>query len=839
MLFQASSGALCPLALSCCVLSVSAAAVEKEPTAWSSARHDAVITAWRNGTLRAQDLLRQLEDWLLQARDVEARRRLNSDRIIVASEAADAAAVARMARAATPDEILAYALPTVIGAARSTGDRQLQALAVRRLLEQQPDGWDARVQEALALLDENRLDDAAQRIDALARRPQAGLAPQAVNVHELRAALAEARGQPAVALGNYQQVLKQAPQHRHARRAQALLLAQAGTPEGALQQAGRDPALFSPWEHARLAQDALGERLRWAIAMPDAPTEALARRRASLDQVIADGEGLAAEWSTQARTTDDAGSWSQLEGRLTADRMRALVERGRIGDALALHAQAMAAGTPLPWYGKAAAAAAWARHPDAVRAARLYEEALHDAGATLQPPSDVHIGLVHAYVDSGRFREADALMERLLRETPAVLRLSPAPGRSNAEYGEMLALEGRIALDTGRTTVGTRRFDALAAQAPLSAPFRTGLASALLSSDRPQAALAQLQALAHEHPDNAQVQADLGQALLANGWFAAGRREIGGLRDAYAEHPAVPGAVRARDIALGARLEIEAEAAQDGGTLAQRERGVQLRLSSRWSDAGLSIFYRHWWARAQLTGTRLDAQRAGTGIQWRHGPWRASAELHRANWEGRQAGAEFSLGWRPSDTWQFAGRWDSNTVAVPWRAREAGVTGRLAQVEAEALAGDSTRWRLRAERLLLSDDNARQSMLVQWRQGWWQSPRLQLESTLSAEAAGFERSEPAYFSPTRERSLSLDGEARWLTWKRDDRNLVQVLQAGAGAYAQGGFATAPMWSGSYAQEWSWGTGWLLRYGVGVRSHPYDGNSERRRDVFIRVSAPLP
>ena len=834
MLF--SPRVLSHLALTCCAL-LAATASAQRALPWSTANHDEAIAAWRAGRLPGQDLLRQLEAWWLQAPDADSRRRVQSDRIVVAWQSPDAATVVRIARAAPLEQVLPYALTAVIAAARSVGDAGLQAQAVGAMLSQAPDSWDARVQEALWLLDVRRLEDAAERVEALARRPQAALPTQAVNMHELRGALAEARGQAAVALGHYQQVLRLAPEHRYARRALALLLAQAGTAQGALQQARREEALFSALELARLRQEAMAERLRWAVAMPDAPTAALARRRAALDEVIHEGELLASQWSARM-DAQDPGEWQQLALRLAADRIRALVERGRADEALVLYAHASAKG-PLPWYGKAAAAAAWSRRPDATRAAQLYEEALREAGAALNLPSDVHAGLVHAYVDSGRFSDADALLQRLLRETPPTLRNTAVPGRPNAEYGELLALQGRVELDTGRTGSARRRFDALAAQAPLNAGFRTGQASALLASDRPHAALANLQALENEHPEQAQVQADLGEALLANGWLAAGRAKIDALREAYPEHPAVPGAVRTRDAVLGARVEIGADAARDGGTLAQREQGVQLRLSSDWSDAGWSLFYRQWFAAAQLAATRLHAQRAGLGVQWRHGPWRASAELHHADWAGRHSGGEFTVGWRPTDTWQFAALWDSNSIDVPWRAREAGVAGRMAQVAVDALAVESTSWRLRAEQLDLSDDNRRRGVLAAWRQGWLETRRLQLESTLSAEFAGFERSEPAYFSPLRERSLSLDGEARWLTSKRDDRKLVQVLQAGVGAYRQSGYGTGALWSGSYAQEWTWGAGWLLRYGVGIRSHPYDGNPEQRRDVFIHLAAPLP
>ncbi len=114
-----------------------------------------------------------------------------------------------------------------------------------------------------------------------------------------------------------------------------------------------------------------------------------------------------------------------------------------------------------------------------------------------------------------------------------------------------------------------------------------------------------------------------------------------------------------------------------------------------------------------------------------------------------------------------------------------------------------------------------------------------MQTTLAADTARNTQQNVPYFSPTGERGMALDARAQWLTWKRDDRRLVQVLQAGTGRYRQDGFGSGATQHVRYAHEWFWGPGNSLRYGLGSSVHPYDGVRERRKEVFVQISVALP
>ena len=86
--------------------------------------------------------------------------------------------------------------------------------------------------------------------------------------------------------------------------------------------------------------------------------------------------------------------------------------------------------------------------------------------------------------------------------------------------------------------------------------------------------------------------------------------------------------------------------------------------------------------------------------------------------------------------------------------------------------------------------------------------------------------------------MQVGGRAQYLSWKRDDRSFVQVLDVGAGRYRQAGFGSGPLWSLRYEHKWVFDPELQLSYGVGLSSHTYDGQKERGRQIFTRFSAPL-
>ena len=297
--------------------------------------------------------------------------------------------------------------------------------------------------------------------------------------------------------------------------------------------------------------------------------------------------------------------------------------------------------------------------------------------------------------------------------------------------------------------------------------------------------------------------------------------------------------VRTRDTILAPRLDISARVGRDGGTLSNRDAGLDMRLASGWLQDSWRLYARQQWGEAELAADRLRAGRTGLGVELRRGAWQASAELHHTSRGARADGAALGLQWRAGDAWQLAASWDSNSFDIPWRARQAGISARAAQVEATWLHNEARRVSLRAQQQAFTDGNQRSSAGVAWRERWWSSAKFQFETVLAADAGRNRLQAVPYFSPGQESAAMLTARGQWLTWKSDDRTMLQVLEAGIGRYRQQGFGSGATSLVRYAHEWNWGAGWLLRYGLGTSTHPYDGETERRREVFIDFSMPLP
>jgi len=823
-------------------------AVSAGPVApYSAAAHDRLINDWRARRIAAAEVLARLRAWQNAATpplEAQAGARLASDRISIAQQAGLPGEAVAAARGDVPVAALApYALPPLAAAARRMGDTELQGRAVRRWLALEPLAWDARVQDALWRIDSGTLDAAERAIDLLAADAgNTATTPQRVAVLELRGVLAEARQDYAGALRHYEDLLKLEPDYLPAQRSRIFLASRLGTPNSALADALIRPGLLSPLELASLRQEALGERLRWALAQRDrTPPEP--NRFDALDAVLRDGDALAAEFSAAAiagtgtGTATDTTAWRAVQMRLDADRIVALFQRGRDAQTVQLYDQLRVHG-PVPWYATAAAAGAQARLRRPDLAVPLYQAALRDGGDAVRMPSDVHVGLVYAYLDTAQFDRADALVADMIARTPPLLDLSPEAGRPNNEYGDLLGLRALVALYTDRPAQAEREFAQLTALAPLNAAYRTGQARTLRLREHPGAAVSAFEQVLAEHPDAIDARAGLAEALFDSGRLREATARVDALAQTHPDHGAVRSAMRTRDTVMAPRLDVDAGWGRDGGTLANRDWQVDTRLSSGWLDGRWRVFFHQIWGGAALGGAGINAPRAGLGLQWRSGRWDLSGEAHHTRDGPRRDGLALSAAWRASDQWRLSAGLDSNAWDIPWRARQVNVAGRDAYAGVAYIVNESRRFDARLARLDLTDGNDRATASLSWRERWISGPRLQFATTLAADAGRYGLQGVPYFSPERESTLSVTGRGQWLTWKRDDLVMLQVLEAGLGRYRQAGFGGGAANTVRYAHEWAWGAGWLLRYGLGTGTHPYDGVSERRREVFLQFSMPL-
>jgi len=646
------------------------------------------------------------------------------------------------------------------------------------------------------------------------------------------------------------------PTQRIVRRENAFALENMGALTESLAQAEavqRDaPGTFSDFELASLRQQAMGQRLRWAIGERDQRAGEGQARFERIDELLALYAPALSEAAGQAGRVDRAAGsgesddprqrWNALYLRLYADHLLALSARGRFAEVTAGYEQwqAQHVEEPLPYYALSDVAGAYQQQRRSDLAAPIYEEALRAGGEAIPVPSDTHTGLVYAYLDTARFEDAEALLRLLEAATPPLLRLTPEQGRANPEYAEVRNLRALYQLYTERPWQAEASFRGLTSLAPLNSGFRSGLAETMKLRDKPDEALGRYRETLTDHPWDVAARAGYAGALFDAGEIRAGRELTDTLQAEAPESIAVRNAVTQRDTLRAPRLDIDADAGQGhgGSVLADRDWRVDAKLSSPLWDDSWRLFFRQVFARGDTSIGNAELSRSGVGVEYLQGRWQASAELHQADKGRYRTGVALGLDYRASDAWRLSARFDSNSLETPWKARLTGVGARSLELGGTYVVNESRAFEGRLQRMDFSDGNSRDAVGLSWRERLVSGPRFQLEGTLSGETGRYARQDAAYFAPRSESALQVALTGKYLGWKRDDRRFSHVFGVEAGGYRQQGFGSGTLWSLRYGHEWVFGRSATLSYGLGIASHPYDGVRERRRFVYLNLSVPF-
>lgn len=816
--------------------------VDRSTLPYDARQHDALIVARREGRTNAAEALRQLKAWLASPISDNARRRVASDAVAIASADGQYTEAVALGRQATPSKLEDYALGPLALAARRAHDTGLQGEVIGIWRARQPDAREPRIHEAWWRIDSGDIAGARALYRALSQ-PAPTRIDDRVALLELRGALARADKDPLQALGAYAEANALRPGRLDLRREADFLLAASGAASSAYENAEAAeraaPGSFSPLALSTLQQEALAQRLRWAIRARDQRLGA--ERVVALDRVLADQEAALARADAAAPKADpaDAAAWRTVRVRLQSDRLLALVERGRPADAIALYDSLRATGTELPAYGLEAAARALAQEQRSIEAVPLYEAAVASGGADLPMPSEIHYGLIYAYLDVGRFADAEALLDRIEAATPAMLRLAPEAGRPNGEYTEVTGLRGLVQLYSDRPALAQRSFSVLTREAPLNAGYAQGAALTARLREHPEAAVARFEALAADSPYDTGARIGHVEALLDADEFAEARRRAESLTADLPDSVQVREMERKRRALVGPRLDVDAEASSGGAAIASHEWRIDSRLSSGLIDDRWRVFYDQTLGRGSTDIGNANWARGGLGLGWQQGRWLAEGIVQHANAGPYRNSVAGRLDYRAGDAWRLSATYDGDSKELPWKARVAGIGAHEVGASVGYVVDESRRFDLKWQQLDFSDGNVRNGLDIGWRERWISTPAFQLETRLGADASRGRAVEAPYFNPSSDGSVQLGVRAQWLNWKRDDRQFFQVVELGGGSYRQAGFGSGPIWSLRYEHRWNFGPRLTLRYGAFVSSHPYDGVRERQRGVFLNLSTPLP
>lgn len=626
-----------------------------------------------------------------------------------------------------------------------------------------------------------------------------------------QARLHDANGLPMAAYRDRLQILQRRPDDADAARLAAANLADAGAPQAAAAFLARYPAALSgeagaALEH-RIAGDLAARHVRWGWAEPVVDPS---QRRHEADAAIA---ALTAMHQQQPR-----------DPRATGDLMLAYRLADRMADVVALWEKETRRDDAPYWLRNAAADAYLALHRPA-EAEALYRSFAGERAAFPEP----WLGLYWAAIEQRHYRDAEA----------ALAELAKIPGQeltAKVQRGWLLLFEDR-------TAAAQAYFEALLDQVPGDRRVREGLATAYLWQGRPRRGLQAVEellartTLAAPPVDNPSARIARAGALSALGDLASARREA---EDLVALYPENSHAQRLRrDLHTQLSPEVRLEGRYDtsdrglGEAWSQLEVSVPLGTRARLAAGG-------WSSRSEDERySRGDVQEAYLGLSLRPERWLSvSAE---AAWDvsgedlgrGPAAGARVAL--LPDDRWRVdLGLARHAWRDLPLRARAAGIVADTYDAGVSLAAG--TRWdaRFGGGRSELTDGNLRTWGLAAAHLLGAQGPVYRATFGAEVYASQNRRSDGAYFSPSRDSSVSLTHRSEWVTANAPGRRHSFSLFGYAGVYSQEGFDAGPVGGLWLESDWDLSGRTVLVAGAGARSQLYDGSRELDPRMYLTL-----
>lgn len=628
-----------------------------------------------------------------------------------------------------------------------------------------------------------------------------------------------AAGRRMPALTACMQLLSQWPEDGSARRMQVRILSELGGAARARQLAQalspRPDALTLGKLHADLA----AHEIRWARASPADPRHPYAEvdhAVESMDAIIVEADKLQAALATRTRT----------------DRLLAYDQSDRAADAVRGYRRLLAEHGVLPAYAMAGVADALLQQRSPFESAALYEQSIRELPGPYPPEeTDPRVGLMYAYIESGRTAEAIALAD----QTAA-------------------------SLTAWRTRHGTAQ--------PVSNPakLQADLNSVLVReySDLLRDAQQRLWPLLQQAPANAQLWREYGNLQRARGWPRAAERshaiamgidpddlsnQLGVLDDwrqltdyslvqptllqietVSARNPAVQQERRAWDRERGWQFDLEHDRGR-GSTpnLGDSDHQTQATLAgpllgSHWRVQGLLNQ-----ASANLPEGSIKRARAGLGLLgYMRGLQAYARVLAATGGLAKRTALEAGAAWAPSDHWVLSTDWSQNgDDDLPIRASYYGITANALHASVQWRASELTESSFAASRVRFSDGNHSEGWQAHVMQRLLTAPRAALDGGLELGSTRNRDVNVPYYSPARARWAQLDVRLQNLLFQRYDRIWRQRIDFQAGRYEERRFGSGWIASARYGQSIQLHAGQVLGWGLRWSSQPYDGQRDTR------------
>ena len=532
-------------------------------------------------------------------------------------------------------------------------------------------------------------------------------------------------------------------------------------------------------------------------------------------------------WLENSSLADDVRN--DLMYRARYDRVQALCNTGKYGNAITLYEKLVDEGCDIPQYVIRTAADAYRALRRLDNSENLYRKEYDSTGDI-----DPGISLIRTLADRGRYDDAEELLEDINNHVGPVM-VRDGIEIPNPHQKDITVLRGMLTLYQDHLKDGTEYFEAIRYAAPYDSDIRSGLATAYLWRGWPRKSLQEF-SIAHSiDPDNVYVTVGMLRAMNQNDRGREARGLAGELAKKYPGNETVKRVIHDFNIQDRAFL-------SGGGGVIREDPGVDASYWSARIDQPLfpwrkiyGEYVRRDYEHDDFTET---IERGIVGLDWRLGRDWWSGASYSADQNGEDGGFSTSLNYTPSDILAVGAFYESYSLSVPLRARVRGIESEEYSVNFRVRTSELFSLESAVSYFPLSDDNNHTSVQIRLDRRVTTGPRW--KTWIRMEGYGLRNSsqDVPYFSPPSLYQVYLVPNVEHVWFRRYGKAVTDRLYGAAGIQKQEEYNTAFVWYLRYDQQYQLSDRFAFNIGVTYSMQNYDGEDTDVLNVYAGTQAGL-
>ena len=612
----------------------------------------------------------------------------------------------------------------------------------------------------------------------------------------------------------------------------------AGAAQVALQDARASRDAFSDHDLLQIEALVVETEVHWgrqqSLASDD--PDRLAQYRTALDHI-----------DDMLARTPETDEYADVRRAVLVEKVAALQGLGRMKDATALYEALSRSNEPMPARTYAAAGDAYTYLDQPRKAVPAYEHALQTPVEPLVPSVEPHVlkridveeGLFFAYLDSGRYDNAQQLLKQISASTPVRADLAEHPEDVNEDYGRVKKLQAQYLLYTDRTREGVAALDDLRHEAPFDPSLINARSDASLVEQRPREAQKVYEDTLVDHPGDIETLASLGRTALELNQYDRAADVNATFGDRFPDNNTVKEFQRDYAAYKSPQLIIAANGQKGNSVIADNDWGIDTQLYSMPIADYWRVFAHQFSGRADTgDGNSVSRIRNGIGGDFRFRGIDAAAEVDHSTGPQARTGGAGSLGYAPDDHWRFLAGVDSNANSLPWKAYQQGVTGRTATGSVRYTIDDYRYFDLAYGAARYSDTNFNQAWVGTWYERLINTPNQLVATWVELNTSSNTLANTEYFAPHRDLTAQVTAMYQWTSWRNADQSLANRAYATLGGYRQTDIGNSLLWEVRLEQQWQFSAHASLAYGLGLSSQRMDHTRETSKLIYLNLNVPL-